>query len=191
MSGVPQRRLFFALVPGSGARTALHAMARRHAPARARRVPAADLHLTLVFLGNVPESGLPQLRAAAGAVVAPPFSVVLDRLERWRGGLLCATGTAGPAVQALHQQLLRGAREAGCSVDARPLRAHATLARGLPRTGGATDEPIAPVRLQARSFCLMESCERADGGRYSILARWRLDKARYAATQHKTGLILA
>jgi 2'-5' RNA ligase len=191
VSGVPQRRLFFALVPGSGARTALDVLARRHAPVWARRVPAADLHLTLLFLGNVPESGLPPLRAAAGAIVAPPFSVVLDRLERWRGGLLCATGTAGPAVLALHQQLLGGAREAGCSVDARPFRAHATLARGLPRTGGAADEPIAPVRLQARSFCLMESRERPDGRRYSILARWRLDKARYAAAQQKMRLKLA
>lgn len=196
MSGVPQRRLFFALVPGIGARTALHALARQHAPARARHVPVADLHLTLLFLGNVPESALPQLRAAAGAIAAPPFSVVLDRLERWRGGLLCATGTAGPEVLALHQQLVHGVQDAGFTVDTRPFRAHATLVRDLPRAAGRVDEPIEPVRLQVDSFCLMESREmesreRAEGGRYSVLAQWRLDKARYAAMQHKTRLILA
>ena len=195
MSGVPQRRLFFALVPGAEARSALHALARQHAPARARHVPATDLHLTLLFLGNVPEPDLPRLCAAAAAIAAPPFAVVLDRLERWRGGLLCATGTAGPEALALHQQLVQGVQDAGFTVDTRPFRAHATLVRDLPRAAGRVDEPIEPVRLQVDSFCLMESREmesreRAEGGRYSVLAQWRLDKVGDAAAQHESGVIL-
>jgi len=191
MSGVPQRRVFFALVPGAEARRALDALARQHAPARARRVPAADLHLTLLFLGNVPESELPRLCAAAALIAAPPFAVVLDRLERWRGGLLCATGTAGPEVLALQQQLVRGVQDAGFTVDTRPFRAHATLARDLPPAAGRVDEPIEPVRLPVGSFCLMESREQADGGRYSVLAQWRLDKAGDAALQRTSGAIQA
>ena len=191
MSGVPQRRLFFALLPGAEARSALDALARRYAPARARRVPLADLHLTLLFLGSVPDAELARLCAAAAAIAAPPFSLALDRIERWRGGLLCATGTAGAEALAFYQQLLGGVQAAGYVVDTRPFRAHATLARDLPRAAGRVDEPIEPVRLQADSFCLMESRERAEGGRYSVLAQWRLDKVGDVAAQREPGAIPA
>jgi 2'-5' RNA ligase len=187
MSGLPQRRLFFALLPGAAARAALQALARPYRAARVRSVPAADLHLTLAFIGQVPDAALPRLQEAAGAIRAAPCGVVLDRLERWRGGLLCATGAVTPALLALHAQLLRAVRGAGLAVDARPLRAHVTLARGLPRVAGAAEEAMRPVRLQARSFCLMESARHADGGRYTALARWRLDSGRDAAKQHGRG----
>lgn len=185
MSEAPRHRLFFALRPGAAARAALEALGRRHASGRVRRVPDADLHVTLLFLGSVPETALPRLRAAAAAVVAPAFSVTLDRLERWRGGLLCATGTAGAGMLAAHQELLRHVRDAGFECDERPFRLHVTLARGLPRAAGARDGAIAtPVRWRSGSFCLMESRERPGGGRYSTLERWRLDGARHAAAQH-------
>ncbi|MFO1400184.1 MAG: 2'-5' RNA ligase family protein [Steroidobacteraceae bacterium] len=80
--GLRTRRLFFALVPGGAARASLQALARQHAPRRARLVGAADLHLTLVFLGAVGEE-LPRLRAAAAQLRGAPCTV---RLERRSGG---------------------------------------------------------------------------------------------------------
>jgi 2'-5' RNA ligase len=179
-----RRRLFFALLPSAAARAALQTLAHQQAAAPARAVRAADLHLTLLFLGSVSEAALPRLRAAAAAVRATPVSVVLRRLERWRGGLLCATGEATPALLALHRRLLEAGRNLGLPVDARALRAHITLARGLTRAAGACDAPVAPIRWRACSFCLMESLGRPDGGRYTVVGRWPLDRALDTAAQH-------
>ncbi|MFO1410356.1 MAG: RNA 2',3'-cyclic phosphodiesterase [Steroidobacteraceae bacterium] len=199
--GLRTRRLFFALVPGGAARASLQALARQHAPRRARLVGAADLHLTLVFLGAVGEELLPRLRAAAAQLRGAPCTVRLERLERWRGGLLCATGPVPAPLQALHARLVGLARELGLAVDARPLRAHVTLARGLPRTAlaagattpagsaGPAGATLPPLRWRSRAFCLMESRRRPDGGRYTIVGRWRLDSAPDAAKQHEEGPI--
>jgi 2'-5' RNA ligase len=184
MRAVSQRRLFFALLPGARARAALQALAHKHLPARGRVVPAADLHLTLAFLGSVPESLLPRLRAAIASVDAAPCGVVLDRLERWRGGLLCVTGAACPEIVELHEKLVRLAVEADVPVDVRAFRAHVTLARGLSGVFDTKDVAVAPISLRARSFCLMESRARGDGGHYRAVARRRLDKVGYIATQH-------
>ena len=153
-------------------------------------MPAADLHLTLAFLGSVPESLLPRLRAAIAGVDAAPCGVVLDRLERWRGGLLCVTGAARPEVVELHEKLVRLALQAGVPVDVRAFRAHVTLARGLAGVFDTEDVTVAPISLRARSFCLMESRARGDGGRYRAVARRRLDKVGNAATQQTWRAVL-
>jgi 2'-5' RNA ligase len=181
----PSRRLFFALVPGAAARAALHALARAHA-GRARIVPAVDLHLTLLFLGQVGEAALPGLRAAAVALRAAPCTVMIERLERWRGGLLCATAPATKPLRTLRAQLLAALRDLGLHVDARPLRAHVTLARGVARVPVANTLGMAPVRWRSRSFCLMESRPGSNGGRYSVVGRWPLDSAPDAVMQHES-----
>jgi 2'-5' RNA ligase len=170
-------------------------LARRHAPGRARVVPAADLHLTLVFLGAVGEDLVPRLNAAAARLRGAPCTVTLDRLERWRGGLLCATGPAPAPLQVLHARLVALARELGLAVESRPLRAHVTLARGLPRMAlAAGAAPLAgaalavgvalpSVRWRSRNFCLMESRARPGGGRYAAVGQWRLDNAGNVAVQ--------
>lgn len=179
------RRLFFALAPGAAARAALHALAQRHAGARARIVATSDLHLTLVFLGQVEERALPRWQAAAAALHAAPCNVRLDSLERWRGGLLCATGPVGAPLMALHAQLVAAARGLGHAVEARPLRAHVTLARGVsPAALPVAGVPVPPVRWRSRGYCLMESRRRPDGGRYTVVGRWQLDSALDAAMQH-------
>ncbi|MCC7460923.1 MAG: RNA 2',3'-cyclic phosphodiesterase [Gammaproteobacteria bacterium] len=179
----PSRRLFFALLPGTVARAALCTLARQHVAARARLVRASDLHLTLLFLGQVSDAVLPRLCARAATLCAAPCVVRLERLERWQGGLLCATGPAPMALRSLHAQLLAVAIELGLRVDARPLRAHVTLARGAGRAVRAA--PMAALRWQARSFCLMESRPRPGGGRYWLVGRWRLDRASDIAMQHE------
>jgi RNA 2',3'-cyclic 3'-phosphodiesterase len=58
-------RLFFALWPGTQEQQALlRASAPAVADSAGRPIPAANLHATLAFLGNVAAARLPQLRAA-------------------------------------------------------------------------------------------------------------------------------
>ncbi|MDH5265059.1 MAG: RNA 2',3'-cyclic phosphodiesterase, partial [Betaproteobacteria bacterium] len=65
-------RLFFALWPDAAARAALADLARATANRYGgRAVPAANLHLTLVFLGEVDPARIAALRRAVDGLASP------------------------------------------------------------------------------------------------------------------------
>ena len=73
-------RLYFALWPDETLRQRLHAAATTIAvDSRGRRVPRANLHLTLHFIGNVYLEQMNCLQVAARAVHAPAFDLTIDR----------------------------------------------------------------------------------------------------------------
>ncbi|GMK54387.1 hypothetical protein CspeluHIS016_0109730 [Cutaneotrichosporon spelunceum] len=84
-------RLFFAvpLSPAQASRIAAWRDTLR-LPATASRVPAPMMHLTLAFLGAVPADRVPALLAlgARVAATAESGSLVLDRVNCWRNGVL-------------------------------------------------------------------------------------------------------
>lgn len=164
------RRLFFALWPDRTARRALQARA-------GRTVHAADLHVTLLFLGAVPEARLPALFAAAAIVRARPLALRFDALECWQGGRICvAVAAPNAAAQALHRQLRALAQGLGLAVERRPFVPHITLARNLSRPLAAgLRRPLSPVRVSATHFCLAESRATPAGkSRYTVLRSWPL-----------------
>jgi 2'-5' RNA ligase len=64
-------------------------------------MPAAGLHLTVAFLGELPCARLPWLAAVLARQGSRPPPVVLDRLETWGDGRWrCAVGTATPSLRA-------------------------------------------------------------------------------------------
>ncbi|MCP5360982.1 MAG: RNA 2',3'-cyclic phosphodiesterase [Sinobacteraceae bacterium] len=126
MSG---QRLFFAFWPDETTRVAVDAARQPLFPLSGHPVEAANLHVTVAFLGDVGADRLERLKTLAGPVA--PFSITFDRLERWRKpGVLVATATR-PAIRAmaiataLWQQLDR----LGFARDPRPFVPHVTLAR--------------------------------------------------------------
>ncbi|MCC7461700.1 MAG: 2'-5' RNA ligase family protein [Gammaproteobacteria bacterium] len=117
-----------------------------------------------------------------GAIQAPAVTVELTRLELWRGGVLCMTGEPTPSLADLQQALRRGAAAAGLAVGERDFRPHVTLARLVQRLRSGESDPALPrPGWQVRSFCLMESHPRPDGGRYRSIARWDLQLADFDA----------
>jgi 2'-5' RNA ligase len=96
----PARRLFFALWPDARVLArAVDAVATLVPRGAGRPLRADQLHLTLEFLGNVPESRVQAVREA-GAVAATsgrPEVIVLDRVEYWRRPqVLCLTASVLP-----------------------------------------------------------------------------------------------
>ncbi|HEY1891686.1 MAG TPA: ankyrin repeat domain-containing protein [Steroidobacteraceae bacterium] len=120
----PTCRLFFALWPDQAMRDAMVRATRKAAPAAGRPVPASNLHVTLAFLGSVPERRLGELREVARASAASPggrLELTFDHLEYWRAArLLCA------------QSLLDLAAEGSQPEVVRLLLAHGAHARGRP-----------------------------------------------------------
>ncbi|MBS35763.1 MAG: hypothetical protein CMO26_07545 [Thiotrichales bacterium] len=85
-----QRRLFFSLPLPDQVRCELSSPAQSIRLHHVRYVAADNLHLTLVFVGNVGPSKTSLLREAACAVAGEVFDITLDRLGSfsrpgWRG----------------------------------------------------------------------------------------------------------
>ena len=127
-----QARLFIGLWPDDAQRWE----ARSHQqlwrwPPQARPTPASKLHLTLHFIGEVPQS------AVEGVVQAMPASFSAAELTfshpaLWRGGIAVLEPEAvPPSLLSLHAQLGLRLRQLGISLEARPWRPHHPAAAAL------------------------------------------------------------
>lgn len=97
-----------------------------------RPVPAENLHLTLVFLGEVQASVLADVDAAFGAVRAAAFPLTLSGVDLLGGAkarMVYAGVAASPALVHLQAKVETAARNAGVAVPARRFMPHVTLAR--------------------------------------------------------------
>jgi 2'-5' RNA ligase len=163
-------RLFVALWPDHRTRQALARLASRWRwPAGADRVAAADLHLTLHFLGAQPLSAPAALRVALD-VAGPRFDLVLDHAEVWGHGTVVLVPRAAPAaLHELHDRLAQRLHAIGIATERRALRPHVTLARRA--DGAVPPPPSSGVRWSVRGHVLASSAPR-DGVRYRVLARF-------------------
>ena len=76
-------RLFAALSPPDAARDRLEALQAGLPPER--RVPWANLHVTLVYFGEVAPRAAEDLDAALGALRFAPFEITLDGVDAFGG----------------------------------------------------------------------------------------------------------
>ena len=159
-------RLFVALWPTAATRTAV--VAAQDAlrwPAGAGLVSGPDQHLTLAFIGAVPQEQLAQVTQAAG-IGSASIELVLDQLEVWRGATVVLRPSAVPAALAdLQGRLVRSLQAGGVPFDARPFAPHVTLAR---KAKGIAQAAVPPVRWRSAGHVLALSA----GGRYSVIERF-------------------
>ncbi|WJN57454.1 RNA 2',3'-cyclic phosphodiesterase [Pseudomonas sp. SO81] len=135
-----------------------------------RPVPSANLHLTLAFLGHLPESALALLEELPPRLPLRElaFDLQLDRLDCWHGGLLHLAPCQPPAeLLALASGLARLLGKAGLPSDPRTYRPHLTLAR----------DSCLPMQVDSPCFAWRPeelALYRSEQGRYLPLATWPL-----------------
>jgi 2'-5' RNA ligase len=169
-------RLFFALWPDAAAQALLAARARKIAGlCGGRPVPAANLHLTLVFLGEMDPTRIGALQLVANGVAGAAFILGLDCICGFRQAGVAWAGCCQPptALLALQAVLERRIRNAGFRPDNRPFTPHLTLARRICKP--VRPENIEPVSWRASAFTLVESAR--GSGAYRTLAEWPLEES--------------
>jgi 2'-5' RNA ligase len=174
MSRAAGRRLFFALWPEPSFARQLLGLP---GAIGAEPVQVADLHLTVLFLGRVPEHLVAPLAAAAGQLRLPLVRQPLLRLEAWpESGVLCLVGEPVAALDELRQALGRIAAAAGLVLarEQQEFRAHVTLARRI-MPSRFSAPALEPLVLLSGRFSLAESVPQPDGRRYQILQSWPLE----------------
>ncbi len=138
-------------------------------------VAAANLHLTLAFLGEVSAQKTRTLMEQAGRISQHAFDLTLDDAGYWpRSGVVWLGPARAPRGLLQLAALLRSqAARCGCPQPAQPYHPHLTLLRQVTR----------PVALPPRNFhwqlpvsrFVLYQSEYARGSvRYHALAQWEL-----------------
>jgi 2'-5' RNA ligase len=151
-----------------------------------RRVQPENIHVTLAFLGETPESRLPDVAAAAleATTGLGPFRLTFDRTgrfpERGRPRVVWLGMAEGRAsVERLGGALSRALREGTLDFEDRPLSPHLTLARiredataAEARTVAAAVDTLAvvPLEVDVSAIAVVRSVLSPKGSRYTILA---------------------
>ncbi|MFW5642021.1 MAG: RNA 2',3'-cyclic phosphodiesterase [Roseicyclus sp.] len=150
-----------------------------------RAVPEENLHLTLVFLGEVSETALADLGEILSTTPLPqaelPFAGLGTFAEIERGLIFAAVEPA-PALVALQAKAARAARAAGLDLPRRRFRPHVTLTRANRQPKGpARDRMAAALGTQvdipavtATEVVLYRSILAPGGARHDALAHYPL-----------------
>jgi 2'-5' RNA ligase len=167
-------RLFFALLPDAGLRSAIAGAAsriERAHPSGGRLLKPERYHLTLNFLGDfqpLPPSLAAAARAAGDAMPMQAFELVLDHAGSFTGSRVWWLGGArSEELQALWHGLGEALARHGVRVQHRGFTPHLTIVRDARRQ----IEPVAidPLRWRVDGFALVDS---RPGQPYEILQRW-------------------
>ncbi|MGI5843795.1 MAG: RNA 2',3'-cyclic phosphodiesterase [Candidatus Xenobium sp.] len=181
-------RLFIAVELDPGVREGLAAISGDLRAWTVRWVRPENLHLTLKFLGEVPQERLPQLREALDRVARqhPPMKFVLDGLGAFpnfkRPAVLWVGISSGQeALRRLARHLERELGALGFPPERRDFVGHVTLGRvtrpGLQSFPEQAFRDLASGPLgtgRVADFCLFRSQLRPTGPVYSVLHRFPL-----------------
>ena len=166
-----QRRRFIALWPSAAEQEQTAQLAE--AIPGGRRITPASIHLTLVFLGATDAERMRCYLEALQGIEVPSLTLTLDRLGYWPKPRILWLGPSRTplALTVLVAELNRRLTACGFAPEARPFRAHITLARKFPGPlpAGLPAEPISWIISQ---LALVESVNHQDGSRYQVLNRW-------------------
>ncbi len=131
---------------------------------RGRFTRKDNYHLTLVFLGEVPERQVTGVRQAMDACTAAPFEMTIGQPGRFRGGdadILWREIRAPKVLYDLQQELSDRLRENGFRPDGKRFKPHLTLAREviLDREVSMNDlqDRFENIRFRAEKMTLMRS----------------------------------
>ena len=170
------KRLFFAIeLPADVQQQLVQWRAQHFAPEAGRPIAAANLHLTLAFLGEISAEKQKALETLAGRIRQPGFTLTLDDAGQWLRSRVVWLGSRQPprGLLQLADMLRAQAARSGCYQSPQPFHPHITLLRdashavSLPPPGFRWSFPVT-------EFALYESQFLNGRTRYTALKRWPL-----------------
>lgn len=169
------QRLFLALWPNEELRKHIKRNSKsllRHGGGRP--VALHNIHITLVFLGNVDQQQQACVEQVADGVQCPVFDLRLDKAGHWARPRVLWLGCeeTPESLKQLVANLYQGIRHCGIQLDSRPYQAHLTLMRKVNRP--PTDLTIEPVDWSLDRFVLVKSTTHPEGVKYEVIREWLL-----------------
>lgn len=168
-------RLFFALWPDEATQACFDRAGQTlHRACGGKRTRRENIHLTLVFLGDVAAERVDVARAVAEHISVPAFDLNFDRLGWWRRNQIAwsAPSDAPRPVFDLVAALQSGLAAAGFKIEDRPYLPHLTLLRRAHCRDSHFDAEA--ILWPVREFVLVSSTLSENGSAYEIIGRWGL-----------------
>jgi 2'-5' RNA ligase len=169
------QRLFFALWPNATVRDGLVKGVHECPEIKGQLHHPSDLHMTLVFLGQVKEQQFSCVENVAQTIEAEKFELLIDHTGYWpRPKITWAAPESTPrALVALVDGLKQRLQACGFEPEQRPYRPHVTLYRKSRRS--ASWRLTTPVKWSVDEFVLASSNSGGSGqSRYRVVKRWAL-----------------
>lgn len=167
-------RIFFALLPDSKTLNAIEYHLAQFSPNIGKKVAPDNIHITLLFLGNVDMKNIEALCLDCDSISLPSFSLEISQAGWWQKPkiLWLAPEKPVPPLNDLVSALNTAAARRQLPFSNRKYFPHITLMRKV--TEAPQYPVIEPFTWTARDFCLMQSITRPEGVQYVELARWPL-----------------
>ena len=154
------KKLFFALWPSDRQRDQLRDIINPNMSAvEGATVDRRNWHVTLVFLGDLPEARIPGIRSAVDLIDPGTIRLRFDRLSHWAAPKVAVlqTATVSPELEKLVSSIEQAMLPFGIEPKERTYRPHITVSR---RARSFTEIRLArPVELQWTEFDLVESTQ--------------------------------
>ncbi len=159
-------RLFFALWPDTETRHSLLKIRDTLPADNGRLVIANNLHITLVFLGDVSTEKAECVTDRVRQLRIKPVTLILDRIGWWKKTqvLWLAPAHIPEEIPIFAAELATASTQCAIRLDQRPFRPHVTLARGVRRK--PILHSVEPVQWPVRGFSLIQSQTLPAGSRY-------------------------
>jgi len=171
------KRLFFALWPNAKLQNRIFQQSESILrPWPGKRVLARQLHITLVFLGQVSNELQSCLRKKVSNIDVAGFDLELSEIGSFSRSQVIWLGPdrVSPHLLDLQKRLTQAQAECGLQPEARPFAPHMTLMRHA--KSGCSNLRTARIFWQVRDFALIESITHPTAAEYRILARWPLGR---------------
>jgi RNA 2',3'-cyclic 3'-phosphodiesterase len=168
-------RLFFAVFPDAETRERIAAAARAlELAGRARLVTAENYHMTLAFLGEVPDLKVAMVRKVGSTFRARGFAVRFDAYEYWSQAkvIVAAARELPSSLQTLWQQLQASLAKHHPARDQKPLKPHITIARQVRQA--PLRQTMAPFSWKMQEFSLVRSDTGGTASLYTVVDTWPL-----------------
>lgn len=132
-----------------------------------------QMHITLSFLGQVPEHRLTCIDTRLQEVRRNPFSVTVTGLGAFPGVCFAAI-EANPQLNVLAADIVGQMALCGLPPETRPFHPHITLARTRERHPDCHRAPSEPCSFSVDAFVLYSSQPAPRGSHYEVLRRFPL-----------------
>lgn len=172
-------RVFFAIKPDGAALKQLSHLAKQLASScGGQNTRQANIHLTLVYLGEIAIDRLAALRAAAKFVTATTFNLSFDEIRHWKHNqiIYASTKKFTPELLTLVNNLQNTLSISGFTFDSRTYKPHITLARKVKPVQMLPDLAT-PISWRVAEWFLIQSKQTGHGIKYISLDCWALNQS--------------
>ena len=168
MTETQSQRLFVALWPEDEVRAKL---SKKQLELKlgdyGRLIPAANLHITLLFLGDMPLNEIPEIKSFVSSIQLTPFSFTISRIGFWPHNKIVWAGPEDTETELedLSNQIRVGLKR--YLSDRRRFTPHVTLARKVRRR---VQCELTPIEWQVGKVYLVRSVLSHKGSQYELIA---------------------